>query len=822
MAQATRSERSAKEPKEVKEVKENTSNNEPEERALPILPVRDTVLFPHAVLPLTVGRESSVQLINSLGEDKTIVVVAQREARVDSPQPTDLYTVGTLAVVHKVVKMPNQSLFVFAEGLERVRLVEFAQLAPFMRAKVDSVPEAIPPTSSEVEALQRNVLTLFQQIVAGSPTLSDELSTVAMNIEEPGRLVDFIASSLPSLSTADKQDTLETTDVRVRLEKINQHLAKELEVQQLRNKIQSEVQDRVQQTQREYYLREQMKAIQKELGEQDEGARDTEDLRQKIESAGMPDDVKKEALKELGRLSRMSPMAADYSVTRNYIEWLAVLPWAKASGGDVDIIKAKEVLDTDHYDLKKVKDRILDYLSVRRLKPGMKGPILCFVGPPGVGKTSLGKSIARALGRKFVRISLGGVHDEAEIRGHRRTYIGALPGQIIQGIRRAETKDPVFMLDEIDKVGRDFRGDPGSALLEALDPEQNSTFRDNYLDVPFDLSKVLFITTANMLDPIAEPLRDRMEIIELQGYTEEEKVHIAFQYLIPRQIEENGITAEQIEFPEEAVADIIRHYTREAGVRNLERMIGTVCRKQARRLAEGKSEKLIVTPKIVHEFLGGIKVRSEGEIAERTKRAGVVVGLAWTPSGGDILFVEASTMKGKGNLSITGQIQDVMRESMQAGLSWVRSNASILGIQEDFFEKHDIHIHVPAGAIPKDGPSAGVTIVTALVSLLTNRPVRPLLAMTGEITLSGNVLPIGGVKEKVLAAKRAGVHDIILPAENKTNVEEDLTPEQLENVEIHYVKLISEVLELALPSTPREEKQDAEEREKVLSEQPVG
>ncbi len=821
MAQATRSERSAKETKEVKEVKENTSNNEPEERALPILPVRDTVLFPHAVLPLTVGRESSVQLINSLGEDKTIVVVAQREARVDTPQPTDLYTVGTLAVVHKVVKMPNQSLFVFAEGLERVRLVEFAQLAPFMRAKVDSVPEAIPPTSSEVEALQRNVLTLFQQIVAGSPTLSDELSTVAMNIEEPGRLVDFIASSLPSLSTADKQDTLETTDVRVRLEKINQHLAKELEVQQLRNKIQSEVQDRVQQTQREYYLREQMKAIQKELGEQDEGARDTEDLRQKIESAGMPDDVKKEALKELGRLSRMSPMAADYSVTRNYIEWLAVLPWAKTSGGDVDIIKAKEVLDTDHYDLKKVKDRILDYLSVRRLKPGMKGPILCFVGPPGVGKTSLGKSIARAMGRKFVRVSLGGVHDEAEIRGHRRTYIGALPGQIIQGIRRAETKDPVFMLDEIDKVGRDFRGDPGSALLEALDPEQNSTFRDNYLDVPFDLSKVLFITTANMLDPIAEPLRDRMEIIELQGYTEEEKVRIAFQYLIPRQIEENGITPDQIEFPEEAVSNIIRHYTREAGVRNLERMIGTVCRKQARRLAEGKSEKLIVTPKIVHEFLGGIKVRSEGEIAERTKRAGVVVGLAWTPSGGDILFVEASTMKGKGNLSITGQIQDVMRESMQAGLSWVRSNAALLGIQEDFFEKHDIHIHVPAGAIPKDGPSAGVTIVTALVSLLTNRPVRPLLAMTGEITLSGNVLPIGGVKEKVLAAKRAGVQNIILPAENKTNVEEDLTPEQLENVEIHYVKLISEVLELALPSTPREQKQDAEEREKVLSEQPV-
>jgi ATP-dependent Lon protease len=787
------------------------------ERSLPILPVRDTVLFPHAVLPLTVGRESSVQLINSLGEDKTIVVVAQREARVDSPQPTDLYAIGTLAVVHKVVKMPNQSLFVFAEGLERVRLADFAQLTPFMRARVTTIPETLPPKDSEIEALQRNVLTLFQQIVAGSPTLSDELSTVAMNIEEPGRLVDFIASSLPSLSTADKQETLETSDVRIRLEKINQHLAKELEVQQLRNKIQSEVQDRVQQTQREYYLREQMKAIQKELGEQDEGQRDTEELKQKIESAGMPDEVKKEALKELGRLVRMSPMAADYSVTRNYIEWLAILPWAKTSGGEIEILKAKEILDTDHYDLQKVKDRILDYLSVRRLKPNMKGPILCFVGPPGVGKTSLGKSIARALGRKFVRLSLGGVHDEAEIRGHRRTYIGALPGQIIQGIRRAETKDPVFMLDEIDKVGRDFRGDPASALLEALDPEQNATFRDNYLDVMFDLSKVLFITTANMLDPIAEPLRDRMEIIELQGYTEEEKVHIAFQYLIPRQIEENGITKEQIEFPEETVSYIIRHYTREAGVRNLERTIGTICRKQARRMAEGKNDKLIITKEIVQEFLGGIKVRSEGEIAERTKRAGVVVGLAWTPSGGDVLFVEANQMKGKGGLTITGQIQDVMRESMQAGLSWVRSNAKELGIDDEFFATHDIHIHVPAGAIPKDGPSAGVTIVTALVSLLTGKPVRTLMAMTGEITLSGNVLPVGGIKEKVLAAKRAGVHDVILPAENQTNVEEDLTPEQLTGLTPHYVKTIDEVLKFALPSSPREEIQDAEEREKVLS-----
>ena len=561
------------------------------DRPLPVLPVRDTVLFPHAVLPLTVGRESSVQLINSLGEDKTIVVIAQREARVDSPQPVDLYPIGTLATVHKVVKMPNQSLFVFAEGLERVSVVEYTQLSPYMKATVATVAEVVPELNAEIEALQRNILTLFQQIVAGSPTLSDELSTVAMNIEEPGRLVDFVASSLPSLSTRDKQDVLETYDVRSRLDKINQHLAKELEVQQLRNKIQSEVQDRVQQTQREYYLREQLKAIQKELGEQDDTARDVEDFKEKIEQSGMPEEVKKEAMKELNRLSRMSPMAADYSVTRNYLEWLVVLPWIKSSGAQVDITKAKVILDEDHYDLQKVKDRILDYLSVRHLNPKMKGPILCFFGPPGVGKTSLGKSIARALGRKFVRMSLGGIHDEAEIRGHRRTYIGAMPGQIIQGIRRAEANDPVYMLDEIDKVGRDYRGDPTAALLEALDPEQNSTFRDNYLDVTFDLSKVLFITTANQLDTIPDPLRDRMEIIDLHGYTEEDKQHITYQYLIRRQTEENGLTADQIEFTPDAVSFLIRHYTREAGVRSLERQIGTICRKQARRIVEGKTEK---------------------------------------------------------------------------------------------------------------------------------------------------------------------------------------------------------------------------------------
>lgn len=809
-------------------------------RAIPVLPVRDTVLFPHAVLPLTVGRESSIQLIQSLGEEKTILVVAQRDARQDAPDPAELHTVGTLATVHKVVKMPNQSLFVFAEGNERVRLREFVQRTPFLTAESDSFGDIEPAKSPEAEALQRSVVEQFQQIVAASPTLSDDLQTIALNIEEAGRLADFVASNLPFLSTADKQELLETAEVTARLERLNKHLAKELEVQQLRNKIQSEVQDSVQSSQRDYYLREQMKAIQKELGDQDDAQKDIAELREKIENAGMPEDVKKDALKELGRLSRMNAMAADYSLTRNYVEWLAVLPWSKTSSEQIDIRKAKEVLDADHYGLKKVKDRILDYLSVRRLKPDMKGPILCFVGPPGVGKTSLGRSIARSLGRKFSRISLGGMHDEAEIRGHRRTYIGALPGQIIQHLKRVEVKDPVFMLDEIDKLGRDFRGDPASALLETLDPEQNNTFRDNYLDQPFDLSKVLFICTANQLDTIPAPLLDRMEIIELTGYTEEEKVNIAERYLIPRQAKENGLTkeipkavpaetavdpadenandvvpaakttaetetsfAEVIEFPTESVALIARHYTREAGVRRLEQLIGTVCRKVARRIAEGDTTKVVVTPEIVHEFLGGIKVRVDTEIAERTKRPGVAVGLAWTPAGGDVLFIEANKMKGKGGFTMTGQIGDVMKESMQAALTWVRSNALSLGLDEDVLKDIDLHIHVPAGAIPKDGPSAGVTMATALVSLLTDTPIKPLLAMTGEITLSGNVLPVGGIKEKFLAARRAGVKDVILPIDVKTNVEEDLTKDQVEGITIHYATRIEDVLAVALPDALR-------------------
>jgi ATP-dependent Lon protease len=644
------------------------------------------------------------------------------------------------------------------------------------------------------------------------------LQTVALNIEDPVRLADFIAANLPSLTTLLRQELLETADVRRRLETLVRELSKEIEVLDLRNKIQEQVQEQVSQSQREYLLREQMKAIQKELGESDDAQAEIDELRTKLDESGMPAEARKECDRELKRLQKMTPASAEYMVARTYLEWMTALPWTKSSGApEINIANGQKILDEDHYDLEKVKERILDYLAVKKLQPGMKGPILCFIGPPGVGKTSLGKSIARALGRKFVRISLGGMHDEAEIRGHRRTYIGALPGQIMQGLRRAETNDPVFVLDEVDKLGRDFRGDPSSALLETLDPEQNSTFRDNYLDVPFDLSKVLFICTANMLDTIPEPLRDRMEIIELQGYTEDDKTHIAERYLVPKQIEENGLTKEQIEIPEDAVRFISRHYTREAGVRNLERNIGTICRKQARRIAEGKDEKLLVTPEIVTEFLGGIKIRIDTEIAERTRRPGVAVGLAWTPAGGDILFIEANKMKGKGGFTMTGQIGQVMQESMQAALTWVRSNAEKLAIPDQFFKDHDIHIHVPAGAIPKDGPSAGVTMATALVSLLKDTPVRPQTGMTGELTLSGNVLPIGGVKEKFLAAKRAGVKDILFPADNRMNVDEDLTPEQLEGVNVHFVSTIEEVLELALPGSRLQERQDAETRERVLS-----
>ena len=771
---------------------------------LPILPVRDTVLFPNAIFPLTVGRDSSLKLVGDLkDEEKFIGVIAQRDPRVDNPQPVDLFQIGTVAFVHKIIKLPSQSLFIFVEGLQRIAVEEVTQVEPYMIGRVKPLQDIIPKEKqADFEALVRSVTTLFQQVVQLSPTLSDDLQTVVMNIDDPSRLTDFIAANLPSLSSTEKQELLESLDLKVRLERLNRQLIREVEVLQLRSKIQSDVQDQVTQSQREYYLREQMKAIQKELGEADEQS-EIEELRKKIEAAGMTEEAKKEGLRELSRLAKMSPAAADYHVTRTYLEWLVALPWTKVSEIRVDIQKAKQVLDEDHWDLEKVKERILDYLAVLQLKPQLKGPILCFVGPPGVGKTSLGKSIARALDRKFFRMSLGGIHDEAEIRGHRRTYIGALPGQIIQGIRRAETRDPVFMLDEVDKIGRDFRGDPSSALLEVLDPEQNAHFRDNYLDVQFDLSKVLFICTANVLDTVPPPLLDRMEVLELQGYSEEEKIQIATRHLITKQTDEHGIKSpEQIEFTRQALAHIIHHYTREAGVRNLEREIATLCRKQARKIAEGHAEKFLATPDNLRDFLGIPRFRLDTEVVERTRQPGVMVGLAWTPTGGDVLFVEANAMKGGKGFTMTGHVGQVMQESMQAALAWVRSHAADYDIDPDFFQSKDIHFHVPSGAIPKDGPSAGVTMVTALVSALTCRPAKPRVAMTGEITLSGQVLPVGGIKEKVLAAKRAGVLEIILPADNEPNVHEDLNEEMLEGLLLQYVKSITEAVDLALEKEP--------------------
>jgi ATP-dependent Lon protease len=768
---------------------------------LAILPVRDTVLFPGAVMPLTVGRESSLALVNSLqGEEKLLGVVAQLDPRIEDPSAADLHKVGTLARVHKTVKMPNGNVVVFMEGVQRIQIVELMTLRPFLKARVEAQPDYAGENDAELEALHRNAQDLFRDVVSHSPQLSDELQGVAANIDNPGRLADFIAGTLPSLSTLVRQELIETPDVRKRLEALIRELSKELEVLELHSKIHEQVQEQVSANQREYLLREQMKAIQKELGEADDSVQEIDELRKKVDEAGMTTEAKKECDRELKRLAKMTPASAEYMVSRTYLEWMTSLPWSKSSGDqEIDILKGRTILDEDHYDLEKVKERILDFLAVKKLQPGMKGPILCFVGPPGVGKTSLGKSIARALGRKFVRIALGGMHDEAEIRGHRRTYIGALPGQIVQGLKRAEANDPVMMLDEVDKLGRDFRGDPSSALMEVLDPEQNNAFRDHYLDVPFDLSKVLFIATANWMDPIPEPLRDRMEIIELPGYTGEEKLHIAHKYLIPKQASEHGLKVpEQIEFADAGLQEIIHSFTREAGVRNLEREIATIIRKQARRIAEGRTEKMVVTPDVVREFLGVPKFRSEKEVDERVKKPGVAIGLVWTPVGGDIIFIEATRMRGGKQFTMTGHLGEVMQESMTAALTWVRANGSRYGIDPDFFRKQDIHIHVPSGAVPKDGPSAGAAMVTALVSLLSGRPVRNRLAMTGEMTLSGVVLPIGGVKEKVLGAKRAGIKEVLLPADNEPNAVADLTPEILGDLKITYVRTLDEVLEHAL------------------------
>ncbi len=771
---------------------------------LSILPLRDSVLFPQAVLPLAVARPASVRLVDdALQGSRLIGVVTQRDPSVEESGPEDLFAVGTAAVIHKVLKQPDGSLRLVVQGIERFRVMEVVQREPFLKARIEGMEEPEASVGDlEVDALTRNAAALFQKIVALSSLLPDELAGVALNVADPGRLTDVIAASLPTLGTATKQDLLETTDAKLRLQKLVVALAKEAEVVELGSKIQSEIQSEMSKNQREYYLREQMKAIQKELGETDERSQEIEELSRKIEAARMTEEARKEALRELDRLLKMPPAAAEYTVTRTYLDWLIALPWQKETADQLDIPAARRILDEDHWGLEKVKDRILEYLAVKKIRPGGKDPILCFVGPPGVGKTSLGKSIARALGRKFVRISLGGVRDEAEIRGHRRTYIGALPGQIIQGLRRAESKNPVFMLDEIDKLGLDFRGDPASGLLEVLDPEQNSAFRDNYVDVAFDLSKALFITTANILDPVPPALRDRMEVLELPGYTEEEKVAIAVRHLISKQTVEHGLVADQnLAFTEDALRLLIRNYTREAGLRNLEREIATLCRKVARRRAEGQTEKITISPAIVAEYLGAPKFLLE-ELEERTRAPGVAVGLAWTAAGGDILFVEATRMKGGKTLTLTGQLGDVMKESAQAALSWVRSHASELGIPANFWESSDIHLHVPAGAIPKDGPSAGMTMVTALVSLLRGRAVRPDVAMTGEITLSGRVLPVGGIKEKVLAAKRAGVKSVILPRRNEKNLLEDVPQAVRESMTFHLVDTISEVIGLAFGELP--------------------
>ena len=776
---------------------------------LPILPLRDTVLFPNSFLPLAVARESSVRLIEeAISGSKLVGVFTQRDASVEEPTQEDLHPVGTATHIHKMFKLPDGSLRLIVQGLSRLKLDSIVTVRPFLRARVSPAEDIIRESDRlEIDALQRNIKTNFQHVVSLSPLLSDDLQALAMNITEPGRLADFIASSLATLSTATKQEVLETVDVRARLDLLNRLLIKEAEVLELGSKIQSQVQSEVGKNQREYFLREQMKAIQKELGEGDDQTKEVEELREKIEAAGMPEAVKKEAKRELDRLSKMPVAAAEYTVSRTYLDWLIALPWAKRTDEVIDLIRTKAVLDADHSGLEKAKDRILEYLAVRKLNPTMKGPILCFVGPPGVGKTSLAKSIATSLDRKFVRVSLGGMRDEAEIRGHRRTYIGALPGQVIQGLRRAESKNPVFILDEIDKLGSDFRGDPSSALLEVLDPEQNNTFRDHYLDVPFDLSEVLFITTANVLDTIPPPLRDRMEVLELPGYTEEEKLKIAKEHLVAKQIANHGLTPESVTFTDEGLRLVTRGYTREAGVRNLEREIASLCRKIARRRAEGQDAPVTITRDVVIELLGAPRFMDE-EMEERTKNPGVAIGMAWTPVGGEVLFIEASRMQGSGSLTLTGHLGDVMKESARAALSWFRAHASQYQVDPDFFKTSEIHIHVPSGAIPKDGPSAGVTMAVALASELTGRPVRGDLAMTGEITLSGRVLPVGGIKEKVLAARRLGIKEVVLPRQNDKDVKEDLSDELRKDLTIHLVSTIDEALLLALtpPSTSHRER----------------
>jgi ATP-dependent Lon protease len=771
---------------------------------VPILPIRDAVLFPFSMVPLTVGRSGSLQLLDDLRRcpsDRLIGVLSQRDASKDDPGADELFSVGTLAVIIKELRLKDETRILFVQGLKRFRITRFQQHRPYPKAEVEYLSDLIPPPeiAKDTAAARRRIETLFEKVVTLQPNLSEDLVTMILNIEELSLMADFIASILPLESVAVKQDLLETLDVSTRLQKLQAELIRMIEIFKIKDKIQSEAQNELGKSQREYYLREQLKAIQKELGETDGSTKDLEALQKAILEAGLSEEAQKEATVELKRLVYISPASPEYAVIKTYLDWLVSLPWRKFSDVQIDIEYAASILDRDHHGLDKIKKRILEYLAVMKLKPSGKAPILCFVGPPGVGKTSLGKSIADALGRKFIRLSLGGMRDEAEIRGHRRTYIGSLPGQIIQGIRRAGERNPVFMLDEVDKIGKDFRGDPAAALLEVLDPEQNNSFRDHYLDVAFDLSKVLFITTANILDTIPPALLDRMEVIELHGYTEEEKIIIAQKYLLPRQAEQCGIhLGEHLQLSREVIRWIIRGYTREAGLRNLEREIGTICRKRARQLVEGEQNFVLVKSDSLPSLLGAPTFLLEEELEERTAVPGVAVGLAWTPTGGDILFVEASRMPGEKSITMTGQLGNVMQESVKTALSWVRAHARDLGIEGDFFHGSDIHIHVPSGAIPKDGPSAGITMVTALVSLLTNRPVRSRLAMTGEMTLTGKVLPIGGLKEKVLAAHRLGIRTVILPKDNRYSIEQDLPPEVADTLKLHFVGSLGEVLALAL------------------------
>ncbi len=807
--------------------KQNSSDPENDEspeiaipKELPLLAVRDIVVFPNMILPLFVGRESSILAIEAaLAQDRLLFLVTQRDPDIDDPRPLDVYDIGTVCLIMRMLKLPDGRLKILVQGLSKAKILAFLQERPFMRVTLDLVPEPVlEELSIEAEALMRNAREMTEKILSLKGILSPEMSSILESIEEPGRLANLIASNL-HLKIEEAQEILEQEEPMHRLIRINDYLRRELEVSTMQAKIQSEAKEEIDRSQREYFLREQLRAIKKELGDYDERPDEIEEYQQKIAKARMPKAVEEEAVLQLSRLEQMHPDAAEATMVRTYLDWLVELPWSKHTRDKLELKEAKAVLDADHYNLEKVKDRILEYLSVRKLNKKMKGPILCFVGPPGVGKTSLGKSIARAMGRKFTRISLGGMRDEAEIRGHRRTYIGALPGRIIQGLKNAGVNNPVFMMDEIDKIGQDFRGDPSAALLEVLDPEQNAAFSDHYLNVPFDLSRVMFILTANIVDPIPSALLDRMEIIRLAGYTEEEKLEIAQKYLLPRQLQENGLKPADLTIAAPTLRELICHYTQEAGLRNLEREIGSLCRKVARRIAEGEKGPFTITRANLHRYLGPPRYLPEAE--QEKDETGVATGLAWTEFGGEILHVEASLMRGKGQLTLTGHLGEVMKESAQAALSYSRARSQIFNLPENFYEKLDIHLHVPAGAIPKDGPSAGVTMATALISALTKIPVRKDVAMTGEITLRGKVLPIGGLKEKALAALRARIKKVIIPEANKKDLSE--IPKHIKRrLKFIPVHSMDEVLQVALVRSPgAEEGQKAPRRLGRKSTQPL-